>query len=68
MEYIRRLGPHWRVYAGVEGTQDELSAIGEVQWHLNRHIVIKANTGIGLTSKATDFAPEIGILFSLPMK
>jgi len=68
VEYVRRLGPHWRVYAGLEGTQDELSAIGELQWHINRHVVIKANTGIGLTSKATDFAPEIGILFSLPVR
>ena len=68
VEYVRRLGPRWRVYAGLEGAQDELSAIGELQWHINRHVVIKANTGFGLTSKATDFAPEVGVLFLWPMK
>lgn len=68
VEYVRRLGPRFRIYAGLEGTQDELSAIGELQWHINKHVVIKTNTGLGLTSKATDFAPEVGILFSLPIK
>jgi hypothetical protein len=68
IEFVRRLGPHFRVYAGVEGATDELSAIGELQWHVNRHVVVKANTGIGITSKATDFAPEIGILFSFPIE
>jgi len=68
VEYIKRLGPHLRVYAGLEGATDELSAIGELQWHVNRHVVFKANTGLGLTSKATDITPEIGILFSFPIK
>ncbi len=68
VEYVRRLGPRFRLYAGIEGTQDEVSAIGELQWHALKHVVIKANSGFGLTSKATDFAPEVGILFSLPIK
>lgn len=68
VEYVKRLGPHVRIYAGVEGTQDEVSAIGEFQWHVSRHVVVKANSGFGLTSKATDFAPEIGILFSMPIR
>jgi Carboxypeptidase regulatory-like domain len=62
VEYLRQISPAWRVYAGLEGTQDELSFIGEVQWHVTRNITIKINNGIGLTSKATDWAPEIGIL------
>lgn len=68
VEWVKRLGPHVRVYAGLEGATDELSAIGELQWHVNRHVVVKANTGLGITSKATDVAPEIGILFSFPIK
>ncbi len=68
VEYIRRLGRHFRLYAGIEGTQDEVSAIGELQWHVSKHVVVKANSGFGLTSKAVDFAPEVGILFSIPIK
>ena len=68
IEVIKPLGRRFRLYAGLEGATDEVSAIGEIQWRLNRHAIIKANTGIGLTSKATDFAPEIGMLFTLPIK
>ena len=34
------------------------------QWKLRPNITIKLNSGFGLTSKAPDFAPEVGILFS----
>jgi hypothetical protein len=68
VEYVRRLNRRFRIYAGIEGTQDEVSAIGELQWHLTPRVMIKANSGIGLTSKATDFAPEIGILFTIPIR
>ena len=68
VEYLKRLGPRWRVYAGLEGTQDELSAIAELQWHLSKHVMLKINNGFGVTSKATDYAPEIGILFSIPLR
>jgi len=39
--------------------------IPEFQWHINPGVFLKANAGFGITSKATDFAPEIGIMFSL---
>lgn len=67
LEFVKRIGPHLRVYTALEGATDEISAIGELQWHINEHLVIKANTGLGLTSRATDFAPEIGMLFSRPI-
>ncbi|MGE3841645.1 MAG: hypothetical protein AB7I50_08665 [Vicinamibacterales bacterium] len=66
VEYLKRLHPRWRVYLGLEGTQDEISAIAEVQWNLARHVFAKFNNGVGLTSKATDWAPEIGVVFSWP--
>lgn len=68
VEVVRRLNRHVRVYAGLEGTQDEVSAIGELQWHITPQMIVKAGSGFGLTSKATDFAPEIGILFSFPIR
>lgn len=64
VEYLKRLSPKWRVYVGVEGTQDELSVIPELQWHINRHVFLKLNSGVGLSSKATDWAPEVGLVFS----
>jgi len=64
VEYLRKLSSRWRVYAGVEGEQDEVEAIAEAQLHLNRHMFCKFNTAFGATSKAADWAPEIGLVFS----
>jgi hypothetical protein len=66
VEYLKRLSPRWGVYLGVEGEQDEISVIPQLQWHLNDSVFIKVNSGIGLTSKATDWAPEIGVVFAFP--
>jgi hypothetical protein len=66
LEYVRRLSPRWRVYAGIEGTQDEVELIGEIQWHLTPRIALKINNGLGLTSKATDWAPEVGLIVTFP--
>src|SRR5438876_250980 len=64
IEYVKRLSDRWRLVLAIEGEQDELSAIAEIQWKLRPNITIKLNSGFGLTSKAPDFAPEVGILFS----
>ena len=66
VEYLKRLSRRWRVYAGLEGTQDELSLITEVQWHILSHGFIRLNNGRGLTSKATNWAPELGIVLAFP--
>ena len=63
IEYLKRLSPAWRIYLGLEGTQDQLSLISEVQWHVSRRVFLRFNSGFGLTSKATDWSPEVGILF-----
>ena len=66
VEYLRRLSPSWRVYLGVEGNQDEVELIPEAQWHIKKdRIFVKLNSAVGVTSKATDWAPEVGIVFSL---
>lgn len=65
IEYLRRLSPSWRVYSGIEGNQiDEIEFINEAQWFLQSNMLLKANLGIGLTPNATDFAPELGVMFS----
>ena len=63
-EYLRRLSKRVRVYAGVEGTGDEVELITEVQVFLRPNVYLKLNNAFGLTSKATDWAPEIGLMFS----
>lgn len=64
LEYLKRLSRSWRVYLGVEGSQDEAELITEAQWHLSPRTFIKLNNAFGVTSKATDWAPEVGVMFS----
>ena len=64
IEYLRRASDHWRWVAALEGASDEVSAIGELQWRLGPHAMVKFNSGFGLTRKAPDIAPEIGVIFT----
>ena len=64
LEYTKRLSDQWRIVLCVEGTQDEIEGIVEVQWMPAKNIMIKINNAVGLTSKAADWAPELGILIS----
>jgi hypothetical protein len=65
IEWLKRLSPAWRVVAGIEGNQvDEISMLTEVQWSLGGHAHVKLNNAWGFTPNATDFAPEIGIMFA----
>lgn len=64
IEYLRRINDRWRLVATVEGEDDELSFIGEAQLTLRPGAILKLNSGIGLTKKASDFAPEIGVVFT----
>ena len=65
VEYLKRLSPAWRIFGSVEGTGDEIELITEAQWHFAPYAYLKLNNAFGLTSKAPDWAPEIGVLFSL---
>ena len=64
VEYLKRLNSSFRVFAGVEGVQDEIEGIFELQWFLRPNVFLKFNQAWGLTSKATDYAPEFGLMFS----
>jgi hypothetical protein len=63
-EYLRRVSKRLRVFAAVEGSEDELELIGEAQVFLTPKIVLKLNNAVGLTSKAPGWAPEIGVAFT----
>jgi hypothetical protein len=64
VEYLKRVSPKWRMVGTFEGEDDELSVIGEAQWFVSRRTFFKFNCGFGLTEKAPNIAPEIGIMFS----
>jgi hypothetical protein len=64
-EYLKRVSPQWRIYAGIEGTQDEVEFITEAQWHFSRRAFVKLNNAFGLTSKAVGWGPEVGIMLRL---
>jgi hypothetical protein len=67
VEYLRRVSPRWRLYGSIEGQAlDELSTVIEAQPSLGEHVRLKLGTAIGLTANATDFAPELGVMFSIP--
>jgi hypothetical protein len=63
LEYLRRINQRCRIFAAIEGSEDEVEGITEAQVFLTPRIVLKLNNAFGLTSKATDWAPEIGIAF-----
>ena len=65
VEYLKRVSDNFRFFLMMEGSDDEISLIPEIQWHLSPHVFLKANSGFGATSKAADFTPEVGIMFSL---
>jgi len=64
IEYLKKLSPQWRVVAAIEGESDEISLIGEAQWRMSDHAFLKLNSGFGLTEKAPDIAPEVGVMIS----
>ena len=68
LEYVKRLSPAWRVALAFESDQGEAQIIGEVQYSLSKNVVLKLNSGFGVTKKAPDVAPEIGVLFTFPFK
>lgn len=63
VEYVRGLGERLRLYGAVEGTQDEVELITEAQLFLARNVKLKLNSAFGLTKKAPDWAPEVGVMF-----
>jgi len=64
VEYLKKISKRFRFFVMAEGSDDEIALIPEMQWRFRQNFFLKANTGLGVTSKATDFAPEVGMMFS----
>jgi hypothetical protein len=65
-EYLRRVSRALRVFAAIEGSEDEVEFITEAQVLLTPRVALKLNSAFGVTSKAPDWAPELGLLISFP--
>lgn len=65
LEYLRKFRDKYKLFLMIEGSGDEMEFIFENQIHLNKHVNFKLGSGIGITPKATDIAPEIGIMIRL---
>jgi len=63
VEYLKRVSDTFGAFAAVEGTEDEWELILEAQVHVSSLALLKLNSAFALTSKATDWAPEVGVLF-----
>ena len=64
VEYLKRVSAQWCVFLAVEGSQDEWACVPEVQWHFHPNMFLKLNSAFALTSKAEDWAPEVGLMIS----
>jgi hypothetical protein len=64
LEYLKRISTHFSVFGMIEGSQDEVELVAELNLHFNEHVTLKIGSGFGLTEKATDIAPETGLIFS----
>lgn len=63
IEFVRGVSDRLRIYAGVEGSEDEVTLITEAQVFLTPDIKLKLNSAFGLTTKAAGWAPEVGVMF-----
>lgn len=68
VEYLKRISPRWRVFAGINGHESAFTFITEAQWHVHKNVFIRFNQEIGLTPDANDWEPQLGILFTLPTR
>jgi hypothetical protein len=67
IEYLKRLSPALTMYGAVQVLEgDEYSLVGEVQWHLTPAMVLRLNSGFGLTPHGMDWSPRVGVLFTFP--
>jgi hypothetical protein len=65
VEYLKRLSNSLRFFVMLEGTEDEWELVPELQFQFGRYGYLKVGSGIGITSKATDIAPEVGFMFTV---
>ncbi len=70
IEYLKRLSPALRLNivleGGESGAPDEFELITGINWRLAPHLLLKLDSGLGISPKATDWSPQVGVMFSFP--
>jgi hypothetical protein len=70
IEYLKRVSPALRFNLAIEGGEtgapDEFELIGGLRWEISKHAWLKLDNSIGLSPKATDWGPQVGVQFTLP--
>jgi hypothetical protein len=70
VEYLKRLSPSFQALVGIEGGEgggeDEWVLIPEMQWRVADGLALKLNSAFGITPKAPDWEPEVGLMIWLP--
>lgn len=70
IEYLRRVTAAGHLYFAVEGGEggalDEWDFISGVRWRLGERVDFKLDNALGISSKATDWAPQFGLMFHVP--
>ncbi len=71
IEYLRRFSRSLQTFVGIEGGEggplDEWHVVSDLQWRLSKLVSLKVDNTVGISSKANDWEPQVGLLFtSLP--
>jgi len=68
IEYLKRLSRAWRLSLALEGGEggapDEWEFRSGLQWRMTNAVFLKLDNSVGLFSKAPDWTPQIGLMFS----
>ena len=69
VEYLKNLSPSVRLNLAFEGGEtgamDEWDLVAGVRWRIRDRFFLKLDNAVGLMSKSTDWAPEVGVVWSL---
>lgn len=70
VEYLKRVSRSGHLFVGFEGGEtgamDEWDLITGIRWRLTPSVAFKFDNALGLSPKATDWAPQVGLMFTLP--
>jgi hypothetical protein len=68
--YQRGLTAKWRLYLGIEGgeggSMDEWELLPALRWAPLPGLQLRLESSIGISSKAPDWSPQVGVVFAFP--
>lgn len=68
--FLKKLNPSVRLNLGLEGGEggapDEWELISGLQWWTGSGLVLRFDNSLGISPKATDWAPQFGVMFRMP--